>query len=702
VADEHLKSDLILALAFHDTGKAATGFQEMLKHSRKDWGHRRHEILSASFASCYKQSDEIIFAILTHHLQIPLALGDPTRARTLEFDEIPFENFEPPPIWLKMKDEWEKNQKEFAIVWAKICRAIGMSNSTTTNNLPLIPLSPKWLDRGGNGQRVLVRLEQRKRASQLRGLLIASDHLASAHRTPPPTIWFKDFEIISTARAFQRRCQSCKGSILLRAPTGSGKTEASLLWAQANQTRNGRLFYVLPNIASINAMRFRLIGIFGEANVGLLHSRATAAIYRLMESKDDKMSKLNQSRALELSQLARTIWFPIRVSTPHQILRHSLKGKGWEIMFSEFPNACFIFDEIHAYEPRIVGLTLASLNLFSQWKSKFCFMSATLPSFVKQLLEKAVPFTLIEPDPSQPSDSKILQRKRHQLEIKEGTIFDNWQDVLASIKDFESVLIVCNTVASSQKVYKSIPIQNKLLLHSRFNQKDRLRIEECLDQLTMPKVVVATQAIEVSLNVDFQRGFLEPAPIDAMIQRMGRVNRFGDRPPARVTVFRSEISKHSVYKNRDRVKTSVEELESLSKSISEDDLVAISDIIYESGYSSDEFEEFNEGLNHPDLKNFEDNLVAGASEDWVESAIEKADRNVELLPISLRKDYDDLISRGLWLEAHNLLVPVQVGSVAQLLKSGSADCSSDPWTTSCHYDEKFGLVLEKDSNSSII
>ena len=72
-----------------------------------------------------------------------------------------------------------------------------------------------------------------------------------------------------------------------------------------------------------------------------------------------------------VNSLTREMWFPIRVcDTPHQILRYSLQGKGWELMLSEFPNACFIFDEIHAYEPRIIGLDHCNCQIFrkSQWK----------------------------------------------------------------------------------------------------------------------------------------------------------------------------------------------------------------------------------------------------------------------------------------------------------------------------------------------
>ena len=94
--------------------------------------------------------------------------------------------------------------------------------------------------------------------------------------------------------------------------------------------------------------------------------------------------------------------------------------------------------------------------------------------------------------------------------------------------------------------------------------------------------------------------------------------------------------------------------------------------------------------------------MAGASEDWVEAAMEKSDRSFDLLPLSLQRRYSSLRSEGLWIEADSLLVPVQARSVARLVREGLIDISTDPWTTSCSYDRNVGLLLQDDSLGGVI
>ncbi|CAG0995991.1 CRISPR-associated nuclease/helicase Cas3 [Methanosarcinales archaeon] len=702
-----LRNDVFLAVAMHDVGKAATGFQKVLRDEQKNWQRKRHEIISASFASGIEGiSPAVIFAILTSHKSIPSDFIAHSSGCLL-WEQIPFVWSET-NVWKEMANEWKQNVIPFMEEWNKICDYL--SRNITFGELKPLSLQPAWLESnyGKKGQRQSIPFQDRYYASIVRGLTIASDHLGSAKKIPTKIPELSRFSVIKqNPRPFQELIGKIEGSAILRAPTGSGKTEAALLWSQKNQRRNGRLFYILPYTASINAMHQRLAKIFGDRYVGILHHRATSALYSMFEAEADIVSRLDKQHiAKTLTELAHEIWFPIRVCTPHQILRYTLRGKGWEYMLAEFPNACFIFDEIHAYDPRVIGLTLRSAKLATQWGARCLFLSATLPAFLRKLITENienVPF--IEPNPEQDEDKKILDKKRHIVEIKDGSIKDHIETIIQTIRNCSSTLIVCNHVRTSQEIYsllkERLQGEDIKLLHGRFNQEDRNRIEDGIINKSLPKVLVATQVVEVSLDVDFGQAFFEPAPIDALIQRMGRVNRSGKKPPAKVIIFMEQVNSFNLYcecsdeshKPTCRVKLTIEELQKIENPISEKDLVEAADRVYGEGYQGEDKTKFEEGFNHPDLAEFEEHFLAGAYRGWVEDLIEKTDGVIEVLPKCLIREYKKREEDGLWIEANSLLVPVREKSLAWL--KPKIDMSNDPWIANLSYTSDKGLEIKK-------
>jgi CRISPR-associated endonuclease/helicase Cas3 len=691
-----IAADVLLAVALHDVGKAASGFQRVLLGEQKSWNGKRHEILSAALASSLPGiSPAVLMAIITHHKSLPPDGITDDGIDGLPIEQIPFDG-NSTPIWEEMAAEWKENELLFKNEWAKICKVLGRADlADIIPNLSSLALDRAWINRsiGKKGQRRAIPFAERYHASLIRGLTIAADHLGSAHHLPPSTPDLRYYSVLKQkARPFQTAISDVDGSAILRAPTGSGKTEASLLWAQRNQKPNGRLFYILPYTASINAMYRRLgpgvsgsqPGIFGSDIVGLLHSRATASLYTILEANEDPCSQLaRQENARVLSSLAREMWFPIRVCTPHQILRYMLRGKGWETMLAEFPNACFIFDEVHAYDPRIVGLTLAAARLADRWGARNLFLSATLPMFLERLIKNALgEIPTINPEENQEKDREILHRKRHSLTVQAGTLLDHLTEIIGAVKLERSTLIVCNHVRTAQEVFREIKARfgkDAILLHSLFNQEDRNRIEKMIIEGPLPRVLIATQVVEVSLDVDFDQAFLEPAPIDAIVQRMGRVNRAGRRPPAKVVIFTDQINQYHIYckcrgeshESNCRVRRSIEALYSIANPVSENDLIDLANHVYSNGYQDEDRLAFMEGLGHEDISEFYERLLAGAHQDWVEHIIESTDNRVEVLPECLIDKYEARRQQGLWIEANALLVPIRAGQKFKAMKENS-------------------------------
>jgi len=704
VRDEILR-DLMPAVVLHDSGKAATGFQAMLRQETPNWRGRRHEVLSAAVASQIAAIPEAsILAVLTHHRTLP---PDVTYVRSdcLPSEQLPIGR-QRPQAWIAMKEEWTLNESAatafLRAAWSDAKLETLLEACSPADELRL---DPNWLRRGPSGQKAHLSDVARRYASLLRGLLISADHLASAHATPSPIPRFAAYQLRSDHRPFQEEAAETVGSAILRAPTGSGKTDAAFAWMARNQRPNGRLFYVLPYTASIDAMHARLRAAFGAAHVGLLHSRATASLYKTLEDGDDASSRLDrQDNAVLLRGLAKEIWFPIRVCTPHQLLRWLLRGRGWEIMLAEFPSACFVFDEVHAYEPRIVGLLLASIRLLHKWNARFLFVSATIPAFLSKLFELAVPELIpLAPREDRARDREILHRKRHLLEICAGDMLSNLELIRVTIRSPGTTLLVCNHVETAQSLCRILRTEfgdDVVLLHSRFNREDRIEIESRLLK-ALPRVLVATQVIEVSLDIDFDRAFLEPAPIDALIQRMGRTNRNrgADAPPASVTVFSDQVSPWNIYcdcggqshSTSCIVLLSLQELRSLPNPMEENDLANAADRVYGCGYTGSAACEFDEGNTHPELSAFETSIVAGVHRDWVDDVMKASAATIDVLPRSRQREYDRRLKCGLWVEADMLLVPVR--STTLRAHGIRVERDGEVSVVDCLYSSKNGLEV---------
>lgn len=224
--------------------------------------------------------------------------------------------------------------------------------------------------------------------------------------------------------------------------------------------------------------------------------------------------------------------------TLHQLLRIPCHGKGWELSILECQNALFIIDEFHAYNAFLTGKMLSTVKIFRTFfGAKFLFMSATIPNFLlEQILENVYDgdrSRIIRLDSAYSSDASVMGRKRHHLICHAS---ENISQYIGQIEsDLEkgmSVLVVVNNVKTCQEIYQTIDFDDskKIMLHGGFNQRSRRKIERFVtntEKNLRPQLLVATQAVEVSLDIDYNTAYIENAPIDSLIQRLGRVNRGG-------------------------------------------------------------------------------------------------------------------------------------------------------------------------------
>lgn len=570
---------LYWATFLHDFGKAMPGFQGVLRQDRKlreEWGGNRHELFSLAFLDWVVgglNSEEKLWvaaAIVSHHRDESELRSAYPNSEDLDGRDPLFKHLESlPASHLFGLHQWLVT---CGWVWAEHLQLdeLGVRPVTFVHELE-IPFAPYavrtiryWLEKF---QDFVARLRRQKLAHLsvpllvLRGTLINADHSASAHAGTLPQVYFSTQDILDSLNknlekpiawgdffVHQIKASETEGSALLIAPTGSGKTEAALLWA-ARQTASGfnpsRLFYTLPYQASMNAMLERLQETFDNektqkssveqlSKVGLQHGRSLLALYRrLMEREEDPQTAAQTAKWMR--NLGRLNYPPIRVFSPYQMLKAMYRLKGYEAQLTDYHNALFVFDEIHAYEPKRLALILKSVAYLSHYyNARFFIMSATFPTLIKSWLKTS----LGEKSEIVAHPDLFQAFQRHRLDVLEGDIFHHLEQIIADAKAGQSVLVVCNLVANAQNIYQKLKEQlantniHVELIHSRFNQLDRLKKEKVVrdcsgskSQNRRPIVLVATQVVEVSLDIDFDTIYTEPAPLEALIQRFGRVNR---------------------------------------------------------------------------------------------------------------------------------------------------------------------------------
>ena len=722
ILQERLWHKLFWACMLHDLGKCATGFQDKL-HGRRNteqaaaWGAHRHEVISLAFVDwVFPIQDDIrlwvVAGIVAHHRDNDEIKTLYPPQNDIDVDQI-IAAIPPSTIagihrWLSQcASSWVS-----ALNLPEVDTALAVKDEKSAVEHFFIQPALRVRAALTEYHRWVRQLDRSPSATPaellLRGLVTQSDHTASAHAGHIKAFISSGVELkhkwtrIKQYSTHQNLAADTKDTALLIAPTGSGKTEAALLWA-SNQTGAPRLFYTLPYQASMNAMYVRLENTYGMGSVGLQHGRGLLALYRLIsESEPDPAKATRQARWRK--NMAGLHHFPVQIFSPYQMLKAAYRLKGYESMLADFQNAAFIFDEIHAYEPARLALIIEMLRyLRDHHAARFFIMSATFPTLICAKLNDALgtPVTIH-------ADAQLYQDYcRHLLQVCAGDMFDalNWERVVNTARQGKSVLICCNTVRRAQQAQKQIrealPEAEVVLLHGRLIARDRLRREGIVRSATGSTsdtrrqiILVATQVVEVSLDIDLDTIFTDPAPLEALIQRFGRINRRRLQTTlAPVFVHNQPADGQYIY-DPALIEATLGILTRENNRPIREDLVGVwLDEIYQGDVRTKWLHEYDHAA-----REFTDTCIANLrpfnSDTSKENAFYKAFDGVEVLPLRFADEYLGLKESDPVL-AQELFVSIRYGQYAQLLKANRVRSTQYPIIIDApYYDGDQGIGLD--------
>lgn len=432
----------------------------------------------------------------------------------------------------------------------------------------VMPLDVYWQDHAiPHAEQVLAKADLRHAATApFSGICHLFPFISSL---TPLQEWAQSRELGSTNQLF-----------ILEDVTGTGKTEAALVLAHRLMAAGlaGGIYVALPTMATANAMYTRLgkayRRLFGaderpslvlahgarhlsegfSRSVGLPESAPPTRTY----TDDDEPAEAYCSAWLSDSR-KKSLLADVGVGTLDQALLAVLPAKHQSLRLLGLSNKILVVDEVHSYDPYMNQLLKTLIEAHARQGGSVILLSATLPyqmreNYVRSFcdgaglsmpsLEMAAAYPLATHVPTGALPETALEIRPNVERAVDVVMIEETHQALDALRQtVESGQCACwvrNTVKDARMAYQLLTEQEWLdkskltLFHSRFAVIDRQVVEattldlfnkDSKSEKRSGRVVVATQVVEQSLDLDFDVMISDLAPIDLLIQRAGRLHR---------------------------------------------------------------------------------------------------------------------------------------------------------------------------------
>ncbi|MEM3086921.1 MAG: CRISPR-associated helicase Cas3' [Halobacteria archaeon] len=549
VWENSLKQAAIRCAFLHDLGKANHQFQRMLRKGPDPPQALFHDRLSLWLPLRFPQLDAwlfngcdgvtrqaALFAVAGHHLRFEVGSaleprqgsGDTTvrmltghpdvralfgKARSLlnasgsipDLKDIDLNLLDDPldvvKTWLPQAYGWWEEAKPEEKRFVPLVKALVVAADVASSALPREGMDPvQW------SEKVLSR-----NCSPEDLMDLAQRKLGGKHPCLCSRCHFQEEVAESSARV-----------TFVSAGCGTGKTLAAYLWA-SNRARGRKLFFCYPTTGTATE-GYRDYVHPDDIEGRLIHSRAEVDLEGIMGNGDHTGTGLEEEQT-KIEALS--AWdVPLVVCTADTVLGLVQNYRRGLFQFPAIAGGAFVFDEVHAYDDRMFGTLLHFLKAFRG--SPILLMTASLPRDRHEAIRRVLT-DLGENMAEVQGPSDIEQLPRYVLSPPAAD--PPWPEVEKTLRAGGKVLWVANTVDRAVALAREARergLAPVLPYHSRYRYIDRLNKHRAVvDAFGAggPALAVTTQVCEVSLDLSADLLVSDMAPVPALIQRLGRLNR---------------------------------------------------------------------------------------------------------------------------------------------------------------------------------